>query len=69
VDISLDVVFPEGFGFLVAHAMQSSEHAPHESWTIDPTPEDACAFRIVNPRAAPPRYLEALGDTSGCRWK
>jgi hypothetical protein len=70
VEITLDVVFPQGFGFLMAQAMQIGEHAPHDSWTPDPTPEDACAFRIVNPRAAPPRYLESLGgDTSGCRWK
>ncbi|MCA1651745.1 MAG: hypothetical protein LC753_16245 [Acidobacteria bacterium] len=69
VDVSLDVVFPQGFGFLMAHAMQMSEHSPHESLTPDPTPGDACAFRIVNPRAGPPRYLESLGETSGCRWR
>lgn len=68
-EIKLDAVFPQGFGFLMAQAMQMGEHSPHDSWTPDPTPEDACAFRIVNPRAAPPRYLESLGDTSGCRWK
>lgn len=69
VEITLDAVFPQGFGFLMAHAMQIGEHAPHESWTPDPTPEDACAFRIVNPRAAPPRYVESLGEVSGCRGK
>jgi hypothetical protein len=52
-----------------AHAMQMTEHSPFENWTPDPTPEDACAFRIVNPRTAPPRYLESLGDTSLCRGK
>lgn len=68
-EIKLDAWFPNGYGFVMAHAMQISEHSPHESWTPDPTPEDACAFRIANPRAAPARYLESLGDTSGCRGK
>jgi len=65
--IKLDAAFPYGYGFVLAQAMQWSEHSPHEAATPDPTPEDACAFRIVNPRAAPPRYVDSFGDTSGCR--
>jgi hypothetical protein len=65
VEITLDAVFPQGFGFVMAHAMQIGEHAPQDSWNPDPTPEDACAFRIVNPRAAPPRYAESLRDQAG----
>jgi hypothetical protein len=68
-EIRLEAWFPLGYGFLLAHAMQISEHSPHEHWVPDPTPEDACAFRVANPRAAPPRYLESLGDTAGCRGK
>jgi hypothetical protein len=67
--VKLDAAFSSGYGFILAHGMQVGEHAPHDSWTPDPTPEDACAFRIVNRRAAPPRYVESLGDTSGCRGK
>ena len=29
-----------------------SNHMPHDMWTADPTPHDAGAFRVVNPRAA-----------------
>ena len=68
-EIALDAVFPEGFGFLLAHAMQISEYAPYDSWIQDPTPEDACAFVIVNPRTAPPGYAESLRHMSMCRGK
>jgi hypothetical protein len=66
-DITFEAALPEGYGALLAHAMQLSEHSPHESATPDPTPEDACAFVIVNRRAAPPRYLESIVNASGCR--
>ncbi len=65
-DLKLQVAFPSGYGFIMAHAMQTSEHAPFDGWTPDPTPENACAFHIVNPRLAPPKYVESLGDSSGC---
>ena len=68
-EITLQSAFPAGYGVILAHALQLSEHSPFENWTPDPTPEDACAFRIVNQRLAPPRYIESLGDTSGCRGK
>jgi hypothetical protein len=32
----------------------------------DPTPHDACAFRVVNPLLAPAGYAKSLTATSGC---
>jgi hypothetical protein len=68
-EITLQSAFPAGYGVIVAHALQLTEHSPFENWTPDPTPEDACAFRVVNPRLAPPRYIDSFGDTSGCPGK
>lgn len=69
-DIKLEGAFPQGYGVVLAHALQMTEHSPYDNATPDPTPEDACAFRIVNPRAAPPRYLESLDVAAGlCRGK
>jgi hypothetical protein len=65
-DLKLQVAFPSGYGFILAHAMQLGEHAPFDDWMPDPTPLNACAFRIINERLAPPKYVESLGDTSGC---
>jgi hypothetical protein len=31
----------------------------------DPTPENACAFRVVNARLAPPKYLQTLMAEAG----
>jgi hypothetical protein len=59
-ELKLQVLFPNGYGFVLAHAMQVSEHSPHESFTPDPTPHNACAARIVNARLAPARYTESL---------
>ena len=67
-EITLDAVFPQGFGFVGARAMQIGEHAPDTTAGIRiRLLEDACAFQIVNPHAAPPRYAESLGATSMCR--
>jgi hypothetical protein len=51
----IEVVLPMAapYATVVVHALQLTEHAPFESWTPDPTPEDALAFRIVNPQRAP----------------
>jgi len=68
-EVTLQSVFPSGYGVIVVQAMQLSEHAPFENWTPDPTPEDACAFRVVNPQLTPPRYIESVGADSGCRGK
>jgi hypothetical protein len=66
-EIKFEAALPQGYGVLLAHAMQLTEHSPFENWTPDPTPEDGCAFLIVNPRAAPPRHFESIVDASGCR--
>jgi hypothetical protein len=56
--------FDNPYGAVVVDATPMSEHAPHDLWLPDPTPEDSVAFRIVNPRLAPHRYVELL--TSHC---
>ena len=57
------------YATVVIQAMQLGEHAPHESWTPDPTPENSVAFRIVNPRAAPVGYADWIRSQCGhiCR--
>jgi hypothetical protein len=64
-ELKMQAAFPAGYGFVMAHAMQISEHSPHDTWTPDPTPEDACAFRVVNARLGPPKYAEALLGAAG----
>ena len=67
--IKFEAAFPLGYGVLSAVAMQLTDHSPFESSTADPTPEDACAFRVVNLRAAPKGYVELLPDMTQCRGK
>jgi hypothetical protein len=69
VNVTLDAQFPQGYGVLMAMALQVTEHAPSVSSTYDPTPTDACAFRLVNARGAPSGYLASFGDMSGCAGK
>lgn len=64
-ELKMQAAFPAGYGFILANAMQVSEHSPHDSWTPDSTPEDACAFRVVNARLAPPKYTESLLAAAG----
>jgi hypothetical protein len=54
---------------VVIQALQIGEHAPHETWTPDPTPENTVAFRIVNPAAAPRGYAARIAAMCGpvCR--
>jgi hypothetical protein len=66
-NLTLQAAFPTVYGYVLAHSMQVSEHSPHERWTPDPTPENACALRIVNERLAPVGYLAELVEASGCR--
>lgn len=63
-ELSVDVLFPRGYGIVMAQAFPVTEHAPRA--VSDPTPDDACAFRIVNPSAAPSGLRASLGDMSGC---
>ena len=57
------------YATVMIQAMQLGEHAPHESWIPDPTPENSVAFRIVNPRAAPAGYADWIRSQCGhvCR--
>jgi hypothetical protein len=64
-EIQLQVAFPNGYGFIMAHALSISEHSPFGTWTPDPTPDDDCAFRVINTQLAPPRYRETLLAASG----
>ena len=43
--------------------------APHDSWSPDPTPDDAVAFRIVSPHRAPKGFAASLVEQCGpiCR--
>jgi hypothetical protein len=65
IDLKLQVAFPNGYGFVMAHAMQLGEHAPFGTWTPDPTPFNACALRIVNHRLASQEYLQSLVSAAG----
>jgi hypothetical protein len=65
--VSLRARLSRGYGFVLAHAMQAGQHSPHDSASFDPTPEDACALRIVNARLAPPELTRGIAVASGCR--
>lgn len=69
-DVKLQVAFPNGYGFVMAHALQVTEHSPFGTWTPDPTPLNACAFRVVNGRLAS-KYAESLfaEAAGGCNGK
>lgn len=67
--ITVTLPFDQPYGAVVVHASQLSIHGPSEMWHPDPTPEDAIAFRIINPQLAPNRYAELLVSQCGfvCR--
>lgn len=69
IEIRTRLPFTAPYGFVVIHAMQISEHGPHDSWQPDPTPEDAVAFRVINPELAPKDYVASLVAMCGypCR--
>jgi hypothetical protein len=66
-DLTLQVAFPTRHGYVMAHAMLVSAHAPPEWWSRDPTPFDACAIRIVNKHLAPAGFGNAISDATGCQ--
>jgi hypothetical protein len=70
-EIKVPVTFPNGYGFIMAHAMSLTEHSPFGTSTPDPTPGDDCAFRVINPQFAPAKYRETLVEASagGCSAK
>jgi len=67
--ITVTLPFDHPYGAVVVHAAQMSSHTPSEMWHPDPTPEDAIAFRIIDPQLAPNRYVEFLTSQCGfvCR--
>lgn len=65
VDLKLDVAFPNGYGFVMAHALQLTEHSPSGDGIYDPTPLNACAIRVVNGHLASATYLETLLEAAG----
>jgi hypothetical protein len=67
-NITLPVVFPAGYGVVAVTAMQATEHGTFADWvSVDPTPEDAAAFRIFNVQGAPPGYVHTIREACGCR--
>ena len=68
-DVKLQTMFPLGYGVISVMAMQLDAHTRFEILTSDPTPEDSCAIRIVNPQFVQARYLASIGEANGCRAK
>jgi hypothetical protein len=54
--------FPFAYGVALAYTTQVNEHAPHDTWSPDPTPEDGLAFRIVNPQHAPAGFAQRVAE-------
>jgi hypothetical protein len=65
-DVRVEMGLRSPYGFVVAHAIQISDQSPHDTWTFDPTPIDACAFRIFNAQLAPAGYGRTIENSSGC---
>ena len=64
-EITLQVAFPNGYGFVMAHAMSVGEHSPSGTWTPDPTPEDDCALRVIAAPLAPATFKDKLLEAAG----
>jgi hypothetical protein len=65
-EVRVGTRLPAPYGFVVAQAIQISDLSPHDTWTFDPTPLDACAFRLVNAHLAPAEYVRSIDKSSGC---
>jgi hypothetical protein len=65
VDLKLQAAFPNGYGIVMAHALQLTEHTPFDYGMADPTPMNACALRVVNGRLASAKYLDMLLEAAG----
>ena len=65
-DVTMGTRPPGPYFFVVAQAIHISDMSPHDTWTFDPTPLDACAFRLVNARLAPAEYVRSIEGSSGC---
>jgi hypothetical protein len=68
-EIKLSLPFSAPYGAVVVQVMQISNHTPHDSWSPDPTPDDAVAFRIISPEHAPKGFAASLVAQCGpiCR--
>ena len=68
-EIKLSLPFSAPYGAVLVQVMQISEHTPHDSWSPDPTPDDAVAFRIIGPQRAPKEFAASLVEQCGpiCR--
>jgi hypothetical protein len=64
-EIKVGTRLPGPYGFVVVQAIQISEMSPHDTWTFDPTPLDACAFRMINAQLAPAGYVRSIVQASG----
>ena len=65
-EVRVGTRLPGPYGFVVAQAIQISDMSPHDTWTFDPTPLDACAFRLVNAQLAAAEYVRSIDESSGC---
>jgi hypothetical protein len=65
-DVVVGTRLPGPYGFVVAHVIQISDMSPHDTWTFDPTPLDACAFRLFNAHLAPADFVRSIDRSSGC---
>ena len=66
VDVELPLL--SRYAVIMVQAMQLGEHAPYDTWTPDPTPDNSVAFRIVNPGNAPRAYAHSIKAMCGpCR--
>lgn len=65
-EVTVGTRLPGPYGFVVAQVIQISDMSPHDTWTFDPTPLDACAFRLFNAHLAPPEYARSIDRSSGC---
>jgi hypothetical protein len=66
VDLTVAVVFPRLYGFVIAQVLQVTEHSPWPPPSHASTDDDKCAFRLVGAAVAPPGYIASLGSMSGC---
>ena len=67
--ISATLPLPAAYGVVLIHGRQLTEHSPFGTMAPDPTPEDAVAFRVINPRAAPRDYVALLRRDCGFGWR
>ena len=67
--IELALPFAAPYGAVLVQVMQISNHTPHDSWSPDPTPDDAVAFRIISAQRAPKGFAASLVEQCGpiCR--